>query len=94
MGTLTTMSAGLSTPFGNLAPLTQTINTGALVLTATAKVGIVSSFCAVVTYLPQHNLNFFPLPQGQGSLRPVFFDGASDEGWSAGKSFLPRLRRR
>jgi putative transposase len=24
------------------------------------------------TYRPQHFLNFFPLPQGQGSLRPVF----------------------
>ena len=23
---------------------------------------------------PQHFLNFFPLPQGQGSLRPTFFN--------------------
>ena len=25
-----------------------------------------------VTQAPQHFLNFFPLPQGQGSLRPTF----------------------
>lgn len=24
-------------------------------------------------YRPQHFLNFFPLPQGQGSFRPIFF---------------------
>src|SRR4030042_2741075 len=26
-----------------------------------------------VNYLPQHFLYFFPLPQGQGALRPIFF---------------------
>ncbi len=33
------------------------------------------SFCQKMLYLPQHFLYFLPLPQGQGSLRPVLSSG-------------------